>query len=222
MKLDDRWSGSESWSWHSAELINHSKQPRRITCSAVEIGISPIPCHPLVSFLHLVARMYPPRMTRSRARKRETAASERPAPEQNAIESPAPSAATGRAATWRRLDADTMLEEILKLPEQDAVLLRLKQQKLQDEDAQVPTIIRASQVSRKAKDTQLAHVAGATPVFAQETARTVVCIRPTGLILTCSRCIAETEHDYDPDRTSWFLFASGDPVQAKSVAWDPH
>ena len=115
-----------------------------------------------------------------------------------------------------------MLKEIQKLPEHDATLLLLKQRKLQEEHAQVSMFIKASKASTKAKDKQLAQAAAATLVFTQEAAGTAVCISPSGFILTCSHCIAESKKDYRPNKNIWLLLASGDPVQAKPVAWDPH
>ncbi|KAK3390178.1 trypsin-like cysteine/serine peptidase domain-containing protein [Podospora didyma] len=60
-----------------------------------------------------------------------------------------------------------------------------------------------------------------TLVFAQEEAGTAVCIRPDGLLLTCSHCVAETAAELDRDKTHWLLFASGQIVSAKCIAWDP-
>ncbi|EME46827.1 hypothetical protein DOTSEDRAFT_111981, partial [Dothistroma septosporum NZE10] len=62
----------------------------------------------------------------------------------------------------------------------------------------------------------------ATLVFAQEAAGTAVCISRDGLILTCSHCIAEKKQDFKRNKMIWLLFSSGDPVQAKAIAWDPH
>ena len=63
--------------------------------------------------------------------------------------------------------------------------------------------------------------ANATLVFAQEEAGTAVCVSPSGVILTCSHCVAETEQDLSWDKVHWLLFASGEAVAAKTVAWDP-
>lgn len=115
-----------------------------------------------------------------------------------------------------------MLKQVQRLPTHEADLLLLKQRKLQDENAQVPTFIKSSQASGRANDTALAQAAAATLVFAHEAAGTAVCISPTGLILTCSHCIAETKQDYKRGKKSWLLFTSGDPVQARAVACDPY
>ncbi|UQC77101.1 AT hook domain-containing protein family protein [Colletotrichum lupini] len=60
----------------------------------------------------------------------------------------------------------------------------------------------------------------ATLVFAQEEAGTAVCISPNGILLTCSHCIAETVDDFDDSKSHWLLFASGQVVEAKALAWD--
>ncbi|KAK0657840.1 AT hook domain-containing protein family protein, partial [Cercophora newfieldiana] len=59
-----------------------------------------------------------------------------------------------------------------------------------------------------------------TLVFAQPEAGTAVCIHPSGLLLTCSHCIAETSSDLDLDKIHYLLFASGVVVAAKCIAWD--
>ncbi|GJC81026.1 hypothetical protein ColLi_03864 [Colletotrichum liriopes] len=60
----------------------------------------------------------------------------------------------------------------------------------------------------------------ATLVFAQEEAGTAVCISPGGILLTCSHCIAETADEFDFHKSHWLLFASGQVVEAKPLAWD--
>ncbi|GKT49858.1 uncharacterized protein ColSpa_10039 [Colletotrichum spaethianum] len=60
----------------------------------------------------------------------------------------------------------------------------------------------------------------ATLVFAQEEAGTAVCISPDGILLTCSHCIAETADEFDSFRSHWLLFASGQVVEARPLAWD--
>lgn len=59
-----------------------------------------------------------------------------------------------------------------------------------------------------------------TLVFAQEEAGTAVCVSPTGLLLTCSHCVAETVEDFDSKQEHWLLFASGLAVRTVCVAWD--
>lgn len=61
----------------------------------------------------------------------------------------------------------------------------------------------------------------ATLIFAQSQAGTAVCISPNGVLLTCAHCIAETAKDFDPATEHWLLFANGELVCAKAVAWDP-
>ncbi|KAK1597160.1 AT hook domain-containing protein family protein [Colletotrichum navitas] len=67
---------------------------------------------------------------------------------------------------------------------------------------------------------KLAQFIMATLVFAQEEAGTAVCISPSGILLTCSHCVAETADDFDSSRTHWLLFASGQAVGAEPLAWD--
>ncbi|KAL6850638.1 hypothetical protein ACO1O0_007762 [Amphichorda felina] len=62
--------------------------------------------------------------------------------------------------------------------------------------------------------------ADATLVFAQEEAGTAVCVSPNGVLLTCSHCVAETLEDLDWAKIHWLLFASGEVVAARTVAWD--
>ncbi|KAK5661106.1 hypothetical protein OQA88_10996 [Cercophora sp. LCS_1] len=60
----------------------------------------------------------------------------------------------------------------------------------------------------------------ASLVFAQAEAGTAVCIHSSGLILTCSHCIAETQKELDLKKDHHLLFASGVVITAKCVAWD--
>lgn len=48
-----------------------------------------------------------------------------------------------------------------------------------------------------------------------------MCISKTGLLLTCSHCVAESPEELDLDKIWWLLFASGQAVQARTVKWDP-
>jgi S1-C subfamily serine protease len=57
-------------------------------------------------------------------------------------------------------------------------------------------------------------------VFAQEEAGTAVCVSSDGLLLTCAHCVAEDDEEPDPERLYWLLFASGQAVAARCVAWD--
>ncbi|KAJ1552269.1 hypothetical protein HK405_011980, partial [Cladochytrium tenue] len=62
----------------------------------------------------------------------------------------------------------------------------------------------------------------ATLAFGQQDAGTAVCVSPSGLLLTCSHCVAENKGDLDanPDKTHWLVFASGQVVGARCIAWD--
>lgn len=115
------------------------------------------------------------------------------------------------------LDATDLSNRLGRLPRDDLNLLRLKQQKLRQSDAQVPEFIQRSNASN---NPILAQIAAATLVFAWEAAGTAICVSSGGLVLTCSHCVAETEEEYDPAKVRWLLFASGDAVQANCVAWD--
>ncbi|KAK4446414.1 trypsin-like cysteine/serine peptidase domain-containing protein [Podospora aff. communis PSN243] len=57
-------------------------------------------------------------------------------------------------------------------------------------------------------------------VFAQAEAGTAVSIHPSGLLLTCAHCIAETSSELDLAKTHYLLFASGTVVAAKCIDWD--
>jgi hypothetical protein len=65
-----------------------------------------------------------------------------------------------------------------------------------------------------------ASTVGATSIFVQAEAGTAVCISPDGLLLTCSHCIAETAAEVDATQHFWLLFADGQAIMAKCVAWD--
>ncbi|KAK1467357.1 AT hook domain-containing protein [Colletotrichum melonis] len=90
-------------------------------------------------------------------------------------------------------------------------LLLKKRQLLRDTPLDIP-----EDMERKG----LASSVMATLVFAQEEAGTAVCISPNGILLTCSHCIAETVDDFDDSKSHWLLFASGQVVEAKALAWD--
>ncbi|KAI0542794.1 trypsin-like cysteine/serine peptidase domain-containing protein [Xylaria digitata] len=60
----------------------------------------------------------------------------------------------------------------------------------------------------------------ATLVFAQEEAGTAVCIVPTGILLTCSHCVAENIDEYNKSKHHWLLFRSGVVAKATCVVWD--
>lgn len=90
-------------------------------------------------------------------------------------------------------------------------LLLAKRRQLQQGQIELP-----NEMARKG----LAFCVAATLVFAQEEAGTAVCISPRGILLTCSHCVAETAEDFNPSRSHWLLFASGQVVEARPLAWD--
>ena len=74
---------------------------------------------------------------------------------------------------------------------------------------------------RRTTETHLQDALDATLVFAQEEAGTAVCISPSGLLLTCSHCVADDEESaLNPTATQWLIFARGQVVKAVCVAWD--
>lgn len=107
-----------------------------------------------------------------------------------------------------------ILDTNLKLKDLDKKGIRLllkKRQLLRDAPVAVP-----EDMERRG----LVSSVMATLVFAQEEAGTAVCISPHGILLTCSHCIAETAEEFDESRSHWLLFASGQAVEAKPMAWD--
>ncbi|CAK1357865.1 unnamed protein product [Cercospora beticola] len=116
------------------------------------------------------------------------------------------------------LDESQIEGKIRRLSKADQQTLRLKQVKLRQPDAQIPRFIE----SNKTASPTLAEAVAATLLFVWEGSSTAFCISPTGLLLTCAHCIAETPAEYNrtKNQTRWLLFASGDPVQAKPVAFD--
>lgn len=61
----------------------------------------------------------------------------------------------------------------------------------------------------------------ATLIFAHSSAGTATCISPSGVLLTCAHCIAETPSALDPSTSHVLLFSSGAVVTARLLAWDP-
>jgi S1-C subfamily serine protease len=80
--------------------------------------------------------------------------------------------------------------------------------------------LEAYKISLPYDNESLRPVVDATLVFAQEEAGTAVCISGSGLLLTCSHCIAETEDYLDLEKRHCLLFASGLVVRAQCIAWD--
>lgn len=69
---------------------------------------------------------------------------------------------------------------------------------------------------------ETAQAAAASLVFAQQEAGTAVCISSEGLILTCAHCICEdNDGGSGVGEMRWLLFASGQVVKARCLAWDP-
>ncbi|KAK4198008.1 trypsin-like cysteine/serine peptidase domain-containing protein [Triangularia verruculosa] len=102
------------------------------------------------------------------------------------------------------------LISLTRLPRDDHTLLLKKQEFLQKYTPHVPRNLK-----RNAPD-----AVASTLVFAQQEAGTAVCIHPSGLLLTCSHCIAEDETELDLEKVHWLVFVSGRVVSAKCVAWD--
>lgn len=103
----------------------------------------------------------------------------------------------------------TLTTNLTGLNEHDLEILNEKQQWL---STYRPVIPRGSP--------QIEAAVNATLVFAQEDAGTAVCISPAGMLLTCSHCIAESSEDLGPEKRHWLLFASGQVVEAKYLAWE--
>jgi S1-C subfamily serine protease len=77
-----------------------------------------------------------------------------------------------------------------------------------------------SNLPQESTSTALANAARSTLVFAQHEAGTAVCIAASGLLLTCSHCVADSQEEYAEGNPHWLIFSSGQVVQAKCVAWD--
>jgi hypothetical protein len=109
-----------------------------------------------------------------------------------------------------------ILPSILNSESAELTLLNAKQYQLRHSKTQ-------SWLKSFAGKEKLASAARATLVFAQEEAGTAVCISSSGLLLTCSHCVAETSEELDQSarKRKWLLFASGQVVLAECVAWDP-
>jgi S1-C subfamily serine protease len=104
-----------------------------------------------------------------------------------------------------------------KLPElstEDLRLLRRKQNKLRTTALDT---IQSVSTSRNSRENALA----STLIFAQYSAGTAICISPSGLVLTCSHCIAETQEEFDEFKSIWLLYYNGMAVQVKCIDWDP-
>ncbi|KAK1072662.1 hypothetical protein LTR12_009452 [Friedmanniomyces endolithicus] len=100
-------------------------------------------------------------------------------------------------------------------------LLLAKQNRLTDRNGQIPRFIR-DRLTQPANDHShaLANAASSTLVFAQQEAGTAVCVSSSGLLLTCSHCVAESEDVLDLAENQWLLFADGRVVKATCVGYD--
>jgi S1-C subfamily serine protease len=106
------------------------------------------------------------------------------------------------------------------LSRKELTTLRLKRRKLSATSSQITTFIADLAYKSTPASAALTAAARATLVFAQHEAGTAVCIDPSGLILTCAHCVAETAEEYAAGKPQWLIFSSGQVVQAKCVAWD--
>lgn len=61
----------------------------------------------------------------------------------------------------------------------------------------------------------------ATLLFAQPEAGTATCLTPSGLLLTCSHCIAPDLPSFSPSQPHWLLLSTGFAVSALCIAFDP-
>jgi hypothetical protein len=102
------------------------------------------------------------------------------------------------------------------LSRKELATLNSKRQKLISSPSQAGNSI--TKLVKKAKN--LAAAARATLVFAQHEAGTAVCIAPSGLVLTCAHCVAESPEEYAAAKPTWLVFSSGQVVRAQCVAWD--
>jgi hypothetical protein len=105
-----------------------------------------------------------------------------------------------------------------KLSKQDHALLLSKQARLR---LQAPYTFSPSEFRSEPPTPTPTTPTSATLIFAQPEAGTAVCIHPSGLLLTCAHCIAETEAELDLSQPHTLLFAaSATVVTAHCTAWD--
>jgi Trypsin-like peptidase domain len=119
------------------------------------------------------------------------------------------------SSTSIRILPSILNSESAELTKAELTLLNTKQYQLRHSKTQ-------SWLESSAGKEKLASAARAALVFAQEEAGTAVCISSSGLLLTCSHCVAETPEELDQagSKRKWLLFASGQVVLAECVAWD--
>lgn len=112
--------------------------------------------------------------------------------------------------------------QITGLSPQDHRILLKKQEWLRNNILETPRgfLSQLPVNSQTVQSDATANPTAATLVFAQQEAGTAVCISPSGILLTCSHCVAEDESQLLWSQTHWLIFSSGDVVGAKTIAWD--
>lgn len=114
----------------------------------------------------------------------------------------------------------TLTSKMTGLPKRDLATLKLKRSKLLSPSSQTASFIADLAHRPTASSNALTAAARGTMVFAQHEAGTAVCIAPSGLVLTCAHCVAETPEEYAANKPHWLIFSSGQVVRAQCVAWD--
>lgn len=114
----------------------------------------------------------------------------------------------------------TLTSKTIGLPKRDLATLKLKRSKLLSPSSQTASFITDLADKASASSNALTAAARGTLVFAQQEAGTAVCITPSGLVLTCANCVAETDEEYAANKPYWLIFSSGQVVRAQCVAWD--
>ena len=162
---------------------------------------------------------FPPRITRSRSRQQATVETKQ---SDEVQERPPTSGLRAKAALGLTIGQFPEIPRLKTktIPSRELKLLRLKQQKLRKSDGQIPVFLANHGRSSSDEPPHLTEAIAATLVFGQEAAGTAICISASGLLLTCSHCVAESSDDLDMSKAHWLLFADGCIVQAKCVAWD--
>ncbi|KAF2242844.1 trypsin-like serine protease [Trematosphaeria pertusa] len=119
----------------------------------------------------------------------------------------------------------TFTPKITGLSRKSTGLLKHKREKLRMHNNQLRRFIyEEAAVSGNANNAPaLIRAVQSALVFAQEEAGSAVCISPSGLLLTCSHCVADDAATaLDPTTPPhWLIFATGEVVKAVCVAWDP-
>lgn len=118
-----------------------------------------------------------------------------------------------------RVITEKLTTKTTGLSKKDLATLKLKRNKLLSPSSQTADFI--ADLPQSSAGEALAAAARATLVFAQHEAGTAVCVAASGLVLTCSHCVAESAEEHAAGNLHWLIFSSGQVVQAKCVAWDP-